>query len=252
MWPDEVGVDEFVDVADADELCRRLLRPGAGHGASTRHQEAVDLLRRVAGTGELGDGLVALLLCTCHRWDRATGRLIADIESSDAVSEPELDELAETFLDDEVEIVYPFAWVSPEWLEIDLRDPRKGKLLRIDEDTPAHDRRRVAPPLRRWAARRVLLAAPQRLDELLAVARRIDPQAQGALILGMLDAAPRLTEDGRRKLVRVGLATGMARVRCAALDLLGELDGVDAALARACSDRDARVRAWRPRKLSLL
>jgi len=124
VWRDRVGLEEFADLADGDELCRRLLRPGACHGSSTRHQEAVDLLQSVVGSGELGEGLIALLLCTCRRWDRVTGRLVAGIEASGSVSEPELDELAETFLGDEVGIVYPLAWVSPEWLEIDLSDPR--------------------------------------------------------------------------------------------------------------------------------
>jgi hypothetical protein len=252
VWRDHLGPEEFADVADGDELCRRLLRPGAGLGSSTCHQEAVDLLQSVAGTGELEEGLIALLLCTCPRWDRATGRLIADIEASGAVSDPELDELAEAFLADEVEIVYPLAWGSPEWLEIDLRDPRDDKPLRIDQCTPGRDKRRIAPPLRRWAARRVLCAGPQRFDELLATARRFDPHPRGALILGMLDAAPQIPEDGRRELVRVGLATGMARVRRAALDLLCEVDGPHVALERARCDRDAKVRAWRPRGLALL
>jgi hypothetical protein len=250
--PGEHRLEEFANVVDADELCRRLLRPGGGGGSSTRHQEAVELLQRVSGSGELGEGLVALLLCTCPRWDRVTGRLIADIESSGVVSDAELDELAETFLDDEVEIVYPLAWVSPEWLEIDLEHPGSGKALVVDEDTPARDRRRVAPPLRRWAAHRVLSFAPWRLEELLIVAPRLDPHARGALILGMLDAAARLSEGGCRKLVRLGLSTGMARVRRAALDVLCELDGVDAALARARSDGDASVRSWQPRELCLL
>jgi hypothetical protein len=252
VWRDRVGLEEFADLADGDELCRRLLRPGACHGSSTRHQEAVDLLQSVVGSGELGEGLIALLLCTCRRWDRVTGRLVAGIEASGSVSEPELDELAETFLGDEVGIVYPLAWVSPEWLEIDLSDPRNAKRLRVDEHTPARDKRRIAPPLRRWAARRVLCAAPPRFDKLLGVAGRLDPHGRGALILGMVDASSQLSEDARRTLARVALDTGMARVRCAALDLVCELDGTDVAFERARSDRDAKVRAWRPREPSLL
>lgn len=247
VWDDGVERDEFADVDDADELCRRLLESSGGRGSSTRHTEAVDLLARVRGTGELGAGFVALLLCTCRRWDRTTARLIAAIESAGVLSDGELDELAEAFAADEVEVVYPLAWVSPQWLEIDLDDPSSERVITIDEDTPARTTRRVAPPLRRWAARRLLGAGPERLDELVTSAGRLDPHGRGAVSLGLLDAAAVLGADERRRLVRIGLGTGMARVRRAALELVCELDGPDAALRRARSDPDAKVRAWRPR-----
>ncbi len=240
-------LDEFADVDDLDELCRRLLKPYGGGRSSTRHAGAVELLDRVRGSGELGEGFAALLLCTCSRWDRATGRLIAAIEAADLLSGGELDELAEAFLAEEIEVVYPLAWVSPQWLEVDLDDPASNRMVIIDEDTPAHAPRRIEPPLRRWAARRALAAAPQRLDELLATAEPLDPQAHGALILGLLDAAAVLDVSERRRLMRIGLATGMARVRRAALDVLCELDGPDAALQRARLDGDAKVRTWQPR-----
>ncbi|MHB1887253.1 MAG: hypothetical protein ACYCVV_20120 [Acidimicrobiales bacterium] len=63
--------------------------------------------------------------------------------------------------------------------------------------------RRIEPPLRRWAARRLLGGAPSRLSELLAVAQRLDPQGSGALILGLLDASAALPESERRRLMAV-------------------------------------------------
>jgi hypothetical protein len=66
---------------------------------------------------------VALLLCTSRRLDRATGRLIAAIESAGLLSDGELDELTDAFLADELELVYPLTWVSPRWVEVDLQDP---------------------------------------------------------------------------------------------------------------------------------
>jgi hypothetical protein len=207
LW--DVDRDEFADVGDADELCRRLLEPSGGRGSSTRHAEAVDLLARVSGTGDLGTGFVALLLCTCRRWDRVTGRLIVGIETARLLSDRELDELAETFLTDEVEVVYPLAWVSPQWLETRLEDPASGRLYTVDEDTPARATRRIAPPLRRWAARRVLdVDGAERLDELVATSERLDPHGRAAVILGLLDAAAGLAVDERRRLVGIGLATG--------------------------------------------
>lgn len=245
LW--DIDRDEFADVGDADELCRRLLEPSGGPRSSPRHAEAVDLLARVGGTGELSAGFVALLLCTCRRWGRVTGRLIVGIETARLLSDRELDELAETFLADEVEVVYPLAWVSPQWLETRLENPASGRLYMVDEDTPARATRRIAPPLRRWAARRVLEVGAGRLDELVATAERLDPHSRAAVILGLLDAAAGLAADDRRRLVGIGLATGIARVRRAALELLCDLDGRDAALRRARSDPDATVRAWQPR-----
>jgi hypothetical protein len=65
---------------------------------------------------------VALLLCSCRRWDRVTTRLIAAIEASGLLCDPDLDELAESLLSHELVISYPLAWVSPQWLDVDLSD----------------------------------------------------------------------------------------------------------------------------------
>jgi hypothetical protein len=78
----EVAFEELVAIGDAEELCRRLLASPWGWGSSTRHAEAVELLGKVQGTGELPMSFVALMLCTCRRWDRVTSRLIAAIEDS--------------------------------------------------------------------------------------------------------------------------------------------------------------------------
>src|SRR5947208_16645554 len=121
---------EFADVDDADELCRRLLAAPGWRRSSTRHAEAVELLARLGDTGELGAGLLALLLCTCPRWDRATVRLIGAIEARGLLADGELDELAEAFLADEVAIVYPLTWVSPEWLDVELEDPASSRAYR--------------------------------------------------------------------------------------------------------------------------
>lgn len=236
-------------VGGLDELCRRLLRPSADSGRCTHHAVAVELLSTVRCDGDLDRAFAALLLCTCGRWDRVTGKLIAAIEDADLLDDGQLDELAEAFLADGVEVVYPVGWVSPEWIEIDLDEPGSRRTVRIDEDTPARSTRRIEPPLRRWAARRLLGGVPSRLSELLATAERLDPQARGALILGLLDASAALAGGERRRLMAVGLATGIARVRGAALEVMCELDGIDAALRRAGGDGDAKIRAWRPRAL---
>lgn len=250
LWDDDSGLEELAEADDADELCRRLLESPRGWGSSTRHTEAVGLLRKVHGTGELADAFVALLLCTCGRWDRVTARLIAAIEESGLLPDADLDELAESFLAEEVMVVYPLAWVSPQWLEVDLSDGT-GQTVAVDEETPAECRLPVQPPLRRWAARRALRARPERLGELLRAAEGFQPRHRDALIHGLLDAADVLEPAERRRVVRRGLRTGQARVRRAALEQVRELDGPDAARRRARSDPDATVRAWRPTRSEL-
>lgn len=238
--------DELVAREDAEELCRRLLATPWGWRRSTRHQEAVELLASVSGTGELAPAFVALMVCTCQRWDRVTARLIAAVEQSGLLDHADLDELAESLLSHEYVIAYPLAWVSPEWLEIELDDGH-GHIHKVSEDTLAHHRPRVEPPLRRWAARRVLAANPARLGQLLDDANQFEPRHRDAVIHGLLDAAHGLDEPQQRALVARSLAGGRSAVRLAALELLCELDGPDAARRRAFDDPNATVRRWTPR-----
>ena len=72
------------------------------------------------------------------------------------------------------------------------------------------------------------------------------PRRRDALLRGLLDthAADGLESAQRRKLVNRALRSGITRVRRAALDRLCELDGAEAALRRARSDRNRTVGAW--------
>ncbi len=252
MWSDEdSGLLGLNAAEDADQLCRLLLS-ARGWGRSTRHVEAVELLSRVQGTGELPLVFVTLLLCSCWRWDRVTSRLIAAIADSGVLDDCELDELAESFLSHELVIEYPLTWDSPQWLEVELGDGT-GPTYTVSEDTPAHHRPSFEPPLRRWAARRALNADPARLQDLLGAAAAFEPRHRDALIHGLLDAADRLEDTQRRRLIRRGLQTASASVRRSALDRLCDLDGPETALRRARSDTNASVRKWRPQpSLTLL
>ncbi len=240
----EVPFEELVAIGDAEELCRRLLASPWGWGSSTRHMEAVELLANVRCTGELPASFVALMLCTCRRWDRVTTKLIAAIQDSGLLDSTGLDELAESFLSHEQVIAYPVAWVSPQWLEIDFDDGHSVSRT-VDEDTLAHHRVPVEPPLRRWAAGRALRSTPARLEELVAAAELFEPRDRGALIHGLLDAADVLDEPRRRALIDRGLSASGASVRRDALDRLCEVDGPETARRRALSDPNATVRNWR-------
>ncbi len=187
------AIDELAAIDDADELCRLLLGNPAGWGRSTRHTEAVELLTRVHGTGELPFTLAVVLVCTCRRWDRVTAKLIAAIHDSRLLENAELDELADVFLAEDHAISYPLAWASPQWLEIDLHNGT-GRTYTVTEDTPAQHHVRPEPPLRRWAARHALHTRPERLTELLSTAEQLEPRHRDAAIHGLLDTADLLDE----------------------------------------------------------
>src|SRR5215472_8985914 len=108
---DDPAMEELAAARDSDELCRLLVRSPWGWGSSTRHGEAVSLLRGLRG-GTLPGLLVALLLCTCRRWDRVTAKLIAAVEECGALGGPDLDELAESLLSDE-ELRRPYNGCRP-------------------------------------------------------------------------------------------------------------------------------------------
>jgi hypothetical protein len=237
--------DELVGVDDADQLCRRLLASQSGWGSSTRHMEAIALLSRVHGTGDRPTAFVALMLCTCRRWKRVTAKLIAALEDCGLLEDAELDELAECFLADDSTIAYPLAWFSPQWLEVGL-DDGTSRAIAISADALPQHRVSVAPPLRRWAARRALRAAPSRVDDLVQRAKTFGPRHGDALIHGLLDAADTLEVSDRRSLVAHGLRTASTSARRTALNRLCDLDGPDSALRRALVDTNASVRTWRP------
>jgi hypothetical protein len=184
----EEAFEELVAIDDAEELCRRLLASPRGWGRSTRHTDAVELLAKAQGTSELPMSFVALMLCTCRRWDRVTLRLIAAIEDSGLLDSAALEELGESVLSHEQVIAYPLAWVSPQWLEVDV-DHGDAPTYTVSEDTLAHHRVCVEPPLRRWAAKRALRSTPARLQELLRAAELFGPRDRSALIHGLIDAA---------------------------------------------------------------
>ena len=240
----EGAFEELAAIGDAEELCRRLLASPWGWGRSTRHAEVVELLAKVQDTSELPMSFVALMLCTCRRWDRATGRLIAAIQDSGLLDRAALDELAHSFLSHEQVIAYPPAWVSTGWLEVDLDDGH-ARTCTVDKETLAHHRLSIEPPLRRWAAQRALRSTPARLEELLRSAELFKPRDRGALIHGLLDAADVLDEPRRRDLIDRGLNTAHGSVRRTALDRLCALDGPEEARRRALSDANATVRKWR-------
>ena len=77
------------------------------------------------------------------------------------LSGPDLDELAESLLSDEVVAVFPLAWISAQWLERGTADGTT-RTVQVSDEAVARDERRVEPPMRRWAAARALRNDPAR------------------------------------------------------------------------------------------
>jgi hypothetical protein len=209
--------------------------------------QALELLAKMRGPGRLS--LVALLLCDCWRWRQITTKPIAAIEASGLLADGELDELADAFLAREQLICYPLAWVSSQWLEIEL-GTANSRTVTVSQDTIAERRCWCAPPLRRWAARRARRVDPARLEQLLRDLQLLKSRHRDALIAGLLDSADRLDQAARRRLVSRGLRAAQASTRRAALDVLCELGGPEKALGRACADTNTAVGSWRPQAQS--
>lgn len=174
-----------------------------------------------------------------------TAKLIAALEDSALLDQTELDDLAELFLVPEPVISYPLAWLSPQWLDVDLADGT-SRIHAIDDDTLARHPVSLKPPLRRCAAERAMRSDASRLRELLRDTELFAPRHRDALIHGLLDAGDVLDEASRRELIDRGLTAGQSSVRRAALERLCELDGADPALRRARNDPSASVRTWQP------
>ncbi len=242
---DESALEQLAAANDAEALCRLLLAAPFGWVRSTLHMEAVEILDRMSTSGQPAISIVALLLCTCRRWDRVTAKLIAAVEDRGLLADADLDDLAAAFLQQALAISYSLAWISPQQLEVDLRDGSVHAST-VAADAIGRHRPTVEPPLRRWAAHRALRGDPTRLDDLLLRAAEFEPRHRDALIHGLLDATGVLDEAQRRCLIDPGMKATQAGTRRAALDLLYELDGPEPALRRARTDGNAAVREWRP------
>lgn len=114
------------------------------------------------GTGTFPDAFCALLLCTCRRWELATATVITAIEATGLLKPPDLDDLAESFLNDNVTVSYSMAWLSPDWWTPEWLKELADEvgMAKIADDATGTDHRAVGPPLRRWAASRALRESP--------------------------------------------------------------------------------------------
>jgi len=235
--------------ASVEDLWRTLIvGPGLRDGQLF---EAVGLFQRHHGRGEPEALRTALLLCTDRRWDRDSGRLVAALVETGILDDADIGELIECFLwSDRYRVTCPAAWVSPEWIEIDLGNgpgARRPRPVHVDPDAPVPVERPIPPPLRRWAAAADLRKDPGRLTSLTGRALELDSRHGAAVMAGILDAVDVLDQRTARQAIERGLGWPRGSVRVQALDLLAGVD-VELARARAAVDPDAKVRAWTSRR----
>jgi hypothetical protein len=253
--PDRAEIDPPTDLvglwtaSDPEELWRILVLHS--DRSTTEHWLAVRLFRRHHDDGTPGALTTASLLCTDHRWDRCTARLIAGIAETSLLSKDDLDELAARFLwSDRFRFEYPLSWIGTEWFSIDVTGGGggvSGPVVHLDPDTPVPTVRFIQPPLRRWSARRVLRADPGSFDAIRDRAAELGTRDGGAVISGMLDALEGLSHDVARQAIDLGLGWPHGSVRLLALDLLAAVD-LEGAGRRAAADPDAKVRNWTLRR----
>lgn len=232
----------------ADELQRALLLRLPVLGDSHDAFEPLMLLRSAHRDRPDGAAQTAFLLLTDPRWRRATSRLVRAIDESGLVPEEHLDLLARAVLAANNNTLY---WKAPaEWFdgpEIAL-PPRAAKRRRNQrtkpDDAPVMVARQIQPPLRRWAAARLLRADPSFWGGVVQRARELDPIAAAAVVAGLVDAADALTPAARDVVLELALAWGARAPRLAALDQLARHGQPERARQLARHDPDAAIRRW--------
>lgn len=191
--------------------------------------------------------VTAALLCTDHRWGKASHLLIHHVSGSGLLAALQLDELAESFLAEAFKIEVMLGPEPGVARSSKARRAPGGSSASANGVAASILRRPIWPPLRRWAARHLVQRSPRRWRELLALAEALPSRDGAAIAAGVMDAANHISTGDLPAAVALGLASGSGIVRLAVLPALAPLEGVDAALARARSDPSAKVRTWAPR-----
>jgi hypothetical protein len=247
MWSrDEESPADVADAPDAQQLWRLLVI--ATGGSEQAPSVAIDTFQRLHDAGQPEPVDSALLLCTDWRWRRTSARVLAGILASGILDDEQQDRLAEELLwPDKARYVYPLGWLGSTFIEIDLPlvsgAPRQ-RTVHADPKKPVTAERHVWPPLRSWAAERVLARHRAALTDVVARARELPARDGAAVITGAVHAADELDPEQARTVVEVALRWGHKTSRKAALDQLTTWGEHDRAHALAVDYPDAAIRAW--------
>jgi hypothetical protein len=189
----------------ADDL-RRVLVLHPPIRLSTAAGEALGLLEKFRATEPDTIVQTAVLLLTDPRWKGACGQVIRGIESRDLLEDEHLDLLATTFLaaDDAVYWAVPDEWFEGgavivlddegrvEGIDPDDVDPDEAETDEVETDDVDSDktvaRREVQPPLRRWAAERVVRGDPSFWPGVMKRSDELGARRGAFVALGLLDA----------------------------------------------------------------
>jgi hypothetical protein len=240
---------DVAEVTDAQELWRLLVTvSGDGERAPA---VAVDAFRRVHEVGQPGRLDSALLLCTDWRWRRTSARVLAGILEAEILDDADQDRLADDLLwSDKVSYVHPLGWIGSSFVEIEIGAPRsrppspQRRTVRVDPTTPVTTQRSVWPPLRSWAAQRVLVRDRAAPADVLERARALPARDAAFVVTGAVYAANDIDPRQARTIVDVALRWGQKPPRKAALERLVAWGEADRAHALAADDPDASIRAW--------
>lgn len=237
---------DVADVPDAQHLRRLLVTTTDGRELAPA--VAIDTFQRLHDAGQQEPVESALLLCTDWRWRRTSARVLAGILATGILDDQQQDRLAHELLwPDKARYVHPLGWFGSTFIEFDLspsrRAPRQRK-VHADPNTPVTSERHVWPPLRSWAAQRVLARRRAVPTDVLARARELPSRDGAALVTGAVHAAAELDPEQARTIIDIALRWGHKTPRKAALQQLVTWGEHDRARALAADDSDATIRAW--------
>jgi hypothetical protein len=248
MGPGEIGA-EFFDLwtAETTDDLRRILVLYPPVRRTADAFEPFVLLSKHHESDPAGSAATAMLMVTDIRWRDGAGRLIRQIEQSGMVDDGALDVLAEAFLaaGDALFWEVPDAWFGDEIvIAIDEADQELVEGEVEDDERPTVARRTVHPPLRRWAAGRVVGRQPERWADVFERAGAMDAPAAAATVSGLLDVIGVLGAGTQDFLIDEAVRGPNHSVRRQGIALVAERKGPEAAHALAAGDPNAGVRAW--------
>ncbi len=242
------GPTAIADITDALSLWRLLVsrvicRP-------LPPAVAVNAFRRLHSGGEPGAFDSALLLCTDWRWRGVSAKVISGIVDSGVLDDGDQDRLSDTLLwQEQVHYRHPFWWLGTTLVEYDLDSRGPGRTVHIDPDTPTTAHRSVWPPLRTWAAGRVLGRHRASPGDVLEHARSLPARDAAAVVTGAVRAADDLDEDQSRTVLDAALAWGHRAPRKTALEKLLVRGEDERVRTLAGNDPDASIRRWASEQL---
>jgi hypothetical protein len=239
---DHPEATEIAGITEALNLWRLLVTGAIG---SEPPAIAVDTFRRLHGAGEPGAVDSALLLCTDWRWQTVSAKVIAGITESGLLGDDDQDRLADLLLwQQQVRYQYPAWWHGTTFVEYDLDAAGPGRTIRLDPNTPTTAHRNVWPPLRSWAAGRVLARHRASAGDVLDHARSLPARDGAAVVSGAVRVIDDLGPDQAPTVLDAALAWGHKAPRKAALERLLADGQDDQVRSLADGDPDASIRRW--------